>query len=132
MFLVFYCGNPENYLGANLTWVGRELKSYSKSGTSVSYTYDSDGLRGTNPANLTPRPKDSGSGLSFSTIPRPGAAQTTIEELNSTGIVYAFQDKGTHVTVIPIGGTVDDWITEGPSSIWTQAVWLSVVKWDGN
>ena len=40
-------GNPTSYLGANLSWYGRQLKSYAKTGTSVSYTYDADGLRGT-------------------------------------------------------------------------------------
>lgn len=86
---------------------------------------------GTNPGNLTPKEKDRGTGLSFSTIPMKGAAKTTIEELNATGIVYAIQDKPTHVSVYPIGGTMDDWINIGSSSIWTQAVKSVVVKWDG-
>lgn len=86
---------------------------------------------GTNPGNLTPKAKDRGTGLSFSTVPMKGAAKTTIEELNATGIVYAIQDKPTHVSVYPIGGTMDDWINIGSSSIWTQAVKSVVVKWDG-
>ena len=43
---------------------------------------------GTNPGNLTPKEKDRYTGLSFSTVPLPGAARTTIEDLNSTGLVY--------------------------------------------
>ncbi len=38
-------GNPTNYLGANLSWYGRELTNYTKGSTSVAYTYDADGLR---------------------------------------------------------------------------------------
>ena len=86
---------------------------------------------GTNPSNLTPKEKDKFSGLSFSTIPKPGAAVTTIEELNATGVVYAVRDNALHVSVRPIGGTMDDWINAGSSSVWTQAVKSVVVKWDG-
>ena len=39
-------GNPLSYLGATLTWQnGRQLASYNKGNTSISYTYDSEGLR---------------------------------------------------------------------------------------
>ena len=87
---------------------------------------------GTNPGNLTPKEKDKYSGLSFSTVPMRGAATTTIELLNATGIVYAIQDSPTHVSVRPVGGTMEDWINAGSSSIWTQTVKALVVKWDGN
>ena len=86
---------------------------------------------GTNPGNLTPKEKDKGSGLSFSTVPMPGAAVTTIEALNATGVVYAVQDGPTHVSVRPVGATMEDWINAGSSSVWTQAVKSVVVKWDG-
>lgn len=43
-------GNPTTYLGASLTWFGRQLKSY---GSTVSYTYDADGLRSTKTVNGT-------------------------------------------------------------------------------
>ena len=86
---------------------------------------------GTNPGNLTPKAKDKYSGLSFSTIPRPGAAVTTIEALNATGVVYAVQDSPTHVSVRPVGATMEDWINAGSGSIWTQAVKSVVIKWDG-
>ena len=86
---------------------------------------------GTNPGNLTPKAKDKDSGLSFSTIPMPGAAMTTIEALNATGVVYAVQDNAVHVSVRPVGATMEDWINAGSSSIWTQAVKSAVIKWDG-
>ena len=69
--------------------------------------------------------------MSFSTVPAPGCAVTTIEALNATGIVYAVQDGVTHVSVYPVGGTMADWVSAGPSSIWTQAVKLVTIKWDG-
>lgn len=81
---------------------------------------------GTNPGNLTPRAKDKYSGLSFSTVPMPGAAMTTIEALNAAGVVYAVQDGPTHVSVRPVGVT-----GAGSGSIWTQAVKSEVIKWDG-
>ena len=86
---------------------------------------------GTNPGNLTPKAKDKYTGLSFSTEPMPGAAMTTIEALNATGLVYAVRDGATHVSIRPIGGTVEDWINVGSGSVWTQAVKSVVIKWDG-
>ena len=39
-------GNPEYYLGADLTWTnGRQLKKYVKDDTTVTYTYDDAGMR---------------------------------------------------------------------------------------
>ena len=72
---------------------------------------------GTNPGNLTPRNKDKYTGLSFSTIPRPGAAKTTIEAVNATGMLYVLQDGPTHVSIRPVGASMDVWIQEGSSSI---------------
>lgn len=86
---------------------------------------------GTNPGNLTPRQTDIFTGLSFSTIPKPGAAMTTIRTLNATGIVNAVQDGVTHVSVKPVGATVQDWVNAGSSSIWTTTVKSLVIKWDG-
>ena len=86
---------------------------------------------GTNPGNLTPKAKDKYTGLSFSTVPMPGAAVTTIEALNATGVVYAVQDGPTHVSVRPVGATMEDWINAGSGSIWTQTVKSVVIKWDG-
>ena len=86
---------------------------------------------GTNPGNLTPRAKDKYSGLSFSTVPMPGAAMTTIEAVNATGVVYAVKDGATHVSIRPVGAKVDDWINAGSDSIWTKAVKSVVIKWNG-
>ena len=86
---------------------------------------------GTNPGNLTPKAKDKDAGLSFSTIPMPGAAMTTIEALNATGVVYAVRDGATHVSVRPVNATTEDWINAGSSSVWTQAVKSVVIKWTG-
>ena len=33
------------YLGANLTWFGRELAGYSKGNKAIAYQYDVDGMR---------------------------------------------------------------------------------------
>ncbi len=38
-------GNPTSYRGVAMSWFGRRMQSYSKNGTSVTYSYDSDGLR---------------------------------------------------------------------------------------
>ena len=86
---------------------------------------------GTNPGNLTPKAKDKYTGLSFSTVPMPGAAMTTIEALNATGVGYAVQDGPSHVSVRPVGAAMDAWIIAGSGSIWTQAVKSVVIKWDG-
>ena len=64
-------------------------------------------------------------------MPKPSTDVTTIEALNATGLVYAVRDGATHVSVRPIGGTMDDWISAGSNSVWTQAVKSVVIKWDG-
>ncbi|MBR0535975.1 MAG: hypothetical protein IIX14_06335, partial [Clostridia bacterium] len=38
-------GNPISYRGANLSWYGRQLRSFAKDGTTSTMTYDADGLR---------------------------------------------------------------------------------------
>ena len=83
---------------------------------------------GTNPGNLTPKAKDRYTGLSFSTVPKPGSAMTTIEALNATGFVYAVRDGATHVSVRPLCGTMTDWINAGSNSIWTRAIKSVVIK----
>ena len=84
--------------------------------------------------NLSPRAGIDYDGLSFSTKPpRPGvsAVVTTIEQVNATGILTAIPNGGTHVTVIPTNGTVNQWMYQGQSSIWSQTLSLIVVEWDG-
>lgn len=89
---------------------------------------------GTNHGNFVPSSRDveTNTGLSFSTVPRPGAVMTTIEELNATGVVYAYQDSLTHITVKPIGGIIAEWRNQGTSSVWTKTIKSLVVKWDGS
>ncbi len=86
---------------------------------------------GTSAKNLTPREKDEFTGLSFSTIPKQGAAMTTIGALNATGEVYAKKDGITHVSVTPVNGTMAEWIKEGKESTWTKAVQSVVIKYGG-
>lgn len=83
---------------------------------------------GSNPGNLTPRDKDRTSVLSFATIYRPGAAVTTIEAVNATGVLYAKKDGVTHISVVPVNASVDDWIAAGSSSIWTQTLKSVLIK----
>ena len=92
---------------------------------------------GTSPSNLTPNEKDvkyyptTGKGLSFSTVPKPGAAMTTIEEINATGVLYAVVDGETHVSVFPVNGTIEEWYDAGTSSLWTTTLKTLVTKYRG-
>ena len=86
---------------------------------------------GANPGNLVPREVDvmSGTGLSFSTIPKSGAAMTTIEEVNATGVLIAVKDGPSHVSVYPVGTTMAGWREAGRDSIWTTTLKSIVIKW---
>ena len=85
---------------------------------------------GTDLNNLVPTERDvkTNTGLSFSTVYRPGSAKTSIEELNSTGVIYAVQDGATHVSVYPVGATIKEWYDVGPSSIWTTTLKSKVTQ----
>ena len=52
---------------------------------------------------------------------------TTIDEVNSTGVLYAVVDGGHHVSVYPVGHTLAEWRAAGVASIWTQAL-LGIVQ----
>ena len=56
---------------------------------------------------------------------------TTIEALNATGVVYAVLDDNNHVSVFPVGATLQEWHDAGSSSKWTVAVKSVVIKWKG-
>ena len=86
---------------------------------------------GTNPGNLIPSKNDvlTGTGMSFSTIPKPGAAMTTIESVNATGVLIAIQDGPTHVSVYPVGTTIAGWRNAGTGSIWTVTLKSIVIRW---
>ena len=83
---------------------------------------------GWNPSNLTPSLRDvtlfltTGKGLSFSLTPEPGCVQTTIEEINATGVLYAVIDGSNHVSVFPVGTTLAGWHDAGTNSIWTTTL----------
>ena len=115
--------NPLNDLG-NPTGSGTGGIGGGGNGGTRIYRYGYDSAE-----KLVPTQTDvkSSTGLSFSTRPRPGSAVTTIEEVNSTGKLYAVQDSPSHVSVYPVGGTVGQWYDAGVHSIWTQAL-ESVVR----
>ena len=84
--------------------------------------------------NLAPRPGIDFDGLSFSTKPpRPGvsAVVTTIEEINSTGILMAIPTGGSHVIVVPTNAPVVQWMRQGQSSIWSFILSRTVTEWNG-
>ena len=85
------------------------------------------------PSNMTPKEKDAHSGLSFSTIPpAPGkdAMVTTVELVNSTGILEAVKDGPTHYSIKPVDKPVIAWVILGSQSFWTIAITRVCVKWD--
>ena len=91
---------------------------------------------GTNPGNFVPSERDviTNSGLSFLTAPPPAgmkATVTTIEVLNATGVVRAYEDHPGHVRVDPVYGTLADWRAGGSTHMCTIAVKTVVIKWDG-
>lgn len=82
--------------------------------------------------NLAPRQGIDYDGLSFSTKPpRPGvsAVVTTVEQVNFTGMLKATLNEGTHATITPVNGTVEQWMKQGQSSIWTRVLSAIVVEW---
>ncbi len=44
-------GNPTTYLGATLTWNGRQLTSYTIDDKAITYTYDANGIRASKTVN---------------------------------------------------------------------------------
>ena len=89
---------------------------------------------GTNIGNLVPKEKDIQTGLSFFTVPPTNGRPyfvTTIEALNSSGVLVAVQDSPIHVSVRPRGATMRDWIDAGKYSIWTHTVYYLSIKCRG-
>ena len=83
---------------------------------------------GINPGNLTPRDSDESTGLSFSTIPKRGAARTTIDELNASAERYMIglgkvQTRNGHKRLNPLSsngkGDGKWWILITLWSYWT-------------
>ena len=84
---------------------------------------------GSNPGNLVPRPKDVNTGLSFKLKYEGGKAiTTTIDAVNDTGILRAVIDGKNHVSIVPVGRSVSDWIAAGRDSIWTKALKRIITK----
>ncbi len=82
--------------------------------------------------NLAPRVGKDYDGLSFSTIPPTNGKPytvTTIEQINSTGILIA-ERQGNHVSVRPTNGTVLEWMYQGMNSIWSKTLSNIVVEWE--
>ena len=71
-------------------------------------------------------------GLSFKTLPptdgRPYVV-TTIEIVNSTGVLRATR-KGTHVSITPVNGSIEQWMSQGMDSIWSNVLSRIVIEWD--
>lgn len=97
--------------------------SSTPNGSTVIYRY---GYTEGNAEKLVPSNTDVAhqdkSGLSFSTKMKPDSGMTTIEEVNSTGVLYAVVDGKSHVSVYPVGATLAQWQAAGIDSIWTKAL----------
>ena len=102
-------------------------KTYDLPEDTVIYRYG-----GTAPSNLTPRPKDRTSGLSFVLTKPTGRdyVETTVSAINSSGYLIAIRDGANHVSVVPnpAVGTLDEWIETGSSHPCTQVLKSRVVK----
>ena len=74
--------------------------------------------------NLAPRQGIDYDGLSFSTIPKPGvkSVATTIEAVNATGVLKAVKTSSSHVIIIPIDGSVIEWMNQGMDSEWSRTL----------
>ena len=75
-------GNPTTYRGATLTWEGRELKKFVEDGTTIKYTYDADGLRGSKTIG------------SAKTTYHYVGGQLLYEDRNGTDIYYYYDSNG--------------------------------------
>ncbi|MBQ7232472.1 MAG: RHS repeat-associated core domain-containing protein [Bacillales bacterium] len=85
-------------------------------------------------SNLAPRENIDYDGLSFSSKPpRKGvnAVVTTVEAVNATGTLRAIHTSGNHYIIVPVNGTVVQWMNEGHDSIWTQSLSMIVIELSG-
>ena len=82
------------------------------------------------PHNLTPKRNKDEDGLSFSLLPPTvKSIETTIEDVNATGILYATIDKPGHVSVKPTNATMEEWMRAGEGSIWTTTLRKLTIRW---
>lgn len=103
----------------------RTMNSYTLDGDEPIYRYGSY-----NAHNLTPRLTDT-DGLSLSTISKKKSVVTTINKINSTGILCAKQDRVNHISVVPCNDTMQNWIIQVEDSIYTKAMMSVSIKWSG-
>ncbi|QUL56314.1 RHS repeat protein [Paenibacillus tritici] len=70
------------------------------------------------PWNLTPREKDGTTGLSFLlTRPTSGSyIETTVEDVNNSGLLVAIIDGKNHVSVVPSDGRLTYWASQRPNT----------------
>ena len=81
-------GNPTNYMGAEMEWFARQMMSYNKNGTKITYKYDSDGLRTEKIVN----------GVKHSYYYVDGLLRT--EQIGDTYVLnYRYDDNGTLLSV---------------------------------
>lgn len=118
--------NPDPVIGTSGGNGGQTIHQNSSNTSSNDITIYRYG--GTAPSNLKPRLVDVSSGLSFSTVRRSGAAQTTIESVNATGNLWATKDGPYHVSVTPTNGTMVQWYEQGAESQWTETLKSIVSK----
>lgn len=99
-------GNPTSYLGATLTWEGRQLISYSNAENTFSYEYDENGMR----YRTTITGKDDSVGyLDYVWVDsKLISISFTSDELNQT-VKYLYNDFDEHVGFVATreDGTVD-------------------------
>ncbi len=79
-------GNPLNWTnGATLTWQhGRQLAGYSKDTTSITYTYNADGIRTSKTVNGTTTQYT----VTDGTLRRMTSGDNTLEFINGTSVVF--------------------------------------------
>ena len=53
-----------------------------------------------------------------------------MERINATNVVYAIQDGPCHISVYPIGATLQEWHDMGPNSVWSLAVQSACIEWE--
>jgi len=98
-------GNPLTYDGSTMTWEqGRRLASYSKTGLSVSYIYNENGIRTSKTVN------------GVTTTYRLSGSQVTYESNGTDNLYYTYDTQGQLVSVI-LNGTEYAYVRNGQNDI---------------
>lgn len=80
---------------------------------------------------MSPRPAIDYDGVSFSTIPPSKSMSyvvTTVNIVNPTSNIRAVVNGKNHVSIIPINGTVEEWMSLGKDSEWTESLANIVIE----